>query len=52
MLVYDNVDERTVLREWAPRGNAQVLVTTRLSGFSREMRTVDIEEWAMPDAIR
>ncbi len=41
-----------MLREWAPRGNAQVLVTTRLSGFSREVRTVDIEEWALPDAIR
>ena len=52
LLVYDNVDDARVLREWAPRGNAQVLVTTRLSGFSREVRTVDIEEWALPDAIR
>jgi hypothetical protein len=52
LLVYDNVDDRAVLREWPPLGNTQVLLTTRLRGFSREVRTVDIEEWALPDAIR
>jgi tetratricopeptide (TPR) repeat protein len=52
LLVYDNVDDTRVLREWAPRGNAHVLVTTRLSGFPRQVKTVDIDEWALPDAIR
>jgi tetratricopeptide (TPR) repeat protein len=52
LLVYDNVDDRAVLRKWAPLGNAQVLVTTRLSGFESTVRTIEIEEWELPDAIR
>ena len=34
LLVYDNVDDAAVLRQWAPLGNAHVLVTSRLGGWA------------------
>jgi TIR domain len=52
LLVYDNVDDTRVLREWAPIGNAHVLVTSRLSGWPSTASAIEIEEWALPDAIR
>jgi hypothetical protein len=52
LLVFDNVDDRGVLREWAPLGNAQVLVTSRLSGWPGTVSTIEIEEWERPEAIR
>jgi hypothetical protein len=51
LLVYDNVDDARVLREWAPIGNAHVLLTTRVSGWPGTVRAIEIEEWPMPDAI-
>ena len=32
LLIYDNVDDARVLKDWAPIGNAHVLATTRLGG--------------------
>jgi hypothetical protein len=52
LLVYDNVDDRRALRDWAPLGNAHVLVTSRLGGWSRNVSPVEVEEWAMPEAVR
>ncbi len=52
LLVYDNVDAQRVLRDWAPLGNAHVLVTSRLSGWPATVSSIEIEEWALPDAIR
>jgi hypothetical protein len=52
LLVYDNVDEARVLRDWAPVGNAQVLVTSRLSGWPNTVSPIEIEEWELPEAIR
>ena len=51
LLVYDNVDDARVLREWAPAGNGRVLVTSRLSGWPGAVKPIEIEEWALPDAI-
>jgi tetratricopeptide (TPR) repeat protein len=52
LLVYDNVDDVRVLREWPPAGNAHVLLTTRISGWPAAIRTVEVEEWSLPEAIR
>ena len=51
LLVYDNVDDARVLREWAPAGNGHVLVTSRLSGWPSMVKPIEIEEWELPDAI-
>ena len=51
LLVYDNVDDARVLREWAPAGNGHVLVTSRLSGWPSTVKPIEIEEWELPDAI-
>ena len=51
LLVYDNVDHARVLREWAPAGNAQVLMTTRIAGWPTAIRTMEVEEWPLPEAI-
>jgi tetratricopeptide (TPR) repeat protein len=50
LLIYDNVDDGRVLREWVPIGNAHVLVTSRLSGWPRTVRTVEIDEWELSEA--
>jgi len=52
LLVYDNVDHARALRDWAPLGNAQVLATSRISGWSAEFSTIEVEEWDPPDAVR
>ncbi len=52
LLVYDNVDDARALRDWAPVGNAQVLVTSRLGGWSKSVGTIEITEWPLDDAIR
>jgi hypothetical protein len=51
LLIYDNADDLGVLRQWAPKGNAQVLLTTRLRGWPGGVRAIEIEEWPLPDAI-
>lgn len=52
LLVYDNADDVRALRDWAPLGNAQMLITTRISDFPKTIDTVEIAEWDLPDAIR
>jgi len=52
LLIYDNVDDARALREWAPVGNTQVLVTSRLGGWSTDIGAIEIAEWPQPDAIR
>lgn len=52
LLVYDNVDDARALKHWAPVGNAQVLATARLGGWSNSVGTIEIREWPLPDAIR
>jgi hypothetical protein len=51
LLVYDNVDDVAVLRQWAPVGNARVLVTSRLGAWGAGVAKVEVKEWHMPEAI-
>jgi tetratricopeptide (TPR) repeat protein len=51
LLVYDNVDDADALRQWAPVGNAHILMTSRISGWRAGIIKVDVEEWAMPEAV-
>ncbi len=52
LLIYDNADDIRALHDWAPLGNAQVLVATRISDFPKTVNAVEIAEWDPPDAIR
>ncbi len=52
LLVYDNVDDREALKQWAPPANVQVLLTSRLGRWSAQVPLVEVEEWAMDEAIR
>ncbi len=52
LLVYDNVDDLSVLQAWKPPANAHVLLTTRLTTFRKgQVTPIAIEEWALPDAV-
>ena len=51
LFVYDNVDDPSVLRQWAPVGNARVLVTSRLAAWGAGVAKVEVEEWALPEAV-
>jgi tetratricopeptide (TPR) repeat protein len=51
LLVYDNVDDAGVLRQWAPVGNARVLVTSQIAAWGAGVAKVEVKEWAKPDAV-
>ena len=52
LLVYDNVDGRQVLDAWAPPANVRVLMTSRLGRWSARVAPVEVEEWALDEAVR
>ncbi len=52
LLIYDNVDDAVVLRAWAPVGNTELLLTTRISGWSSDIRPIEIKEWPLDEAVR
>ena len=52
LLVYDNVDDRQVLDTWAPPANVQALMTSRLGRWSARVAPVEVEEWALDEAVR
>jgi tetratricopeptide (TPR) repeat protein len=52
LLVYDNVDDKEILDAWAPPTNVQVLVTSRLGRWGKQVAPVEVEEWTLPEAIR
>jgi NB-ARC domain len=51
LLVYDNVDDEEVLEAWPPPANVQVLMTTRLGGWGKEVAPVEVEEWTLEEAV-
>ena len=46
LLVYDNADHVRVLDRWRPRGGAHLLVTSRLSTWSKAAKPIEIEGMA------
>ena len=52
LLVYDNVDDKEVLEQWAPPANVQVLMTSRLGRWGAQVAPVEVDEWAPDEAIR
>jgi hypothetical protein len=50
LLIYDNVDDPRVLRSWMPKGNAHVLVTSRISNWSTGVAPIEVDAWTLPDA--
>ena len=52
LLVYDNVDDRRVLSDWAPRSNAHVLATTRIGGWGAGVVPVEVKEWPLAEAVQ
>jgi hypothetical protein len=51
LLIYDNVDDATLLRHWGPVGNAHVVMTSRLRGWSASIAKVEVKEWSTSEAI-
>jgi len=50
LLIFDNIDKPELLRQWRPRENAHVLVTSRIHGWGGGFRPIEIEEWPPKDA--
>jgi len=51
LLIYDNVESEAVYRQFAPKGGAQVLLTSRASGFSKAINTVPLNTWPLEEAV-
>lgn len=51
LLIYDNVDDPAVLRDWPATANARLLLTTRRAGWPRAVQPVEVEDWEIGEAI-
>jgi tetratricopeptide (TPR) repeat protein len=51
LLIYDNVDDQSVLPAWSPPANVRVLMTSRIANWRSEVSRVDLDEWTMPQAV-
>src|SRR5262249_52796292 len=51
LLVYDNLESEGPLKEWAPRENARLIVTSRFSAYTASVQKIDIDVWPRPDSI-
>ena len=51
LLIYDNVDDQSVLRAWSPPANVRVLMTSRIANWRSDVSPVDLDEWTMPQAV-
>jgi tetratricopeptide (TPR) repeat protein len=50
LLVYDNVDDARALEKWGPLANVDVIVTSRLSNWSRAVMPIEVGKWPLPEA--
>jgi tetratricopeptide (TPR) repeat protein len=51
LLIYDNVDDQSVLRAWPPPANVRVLMTSRIANWRSDVAHIDVGEWTMPEAV-
>jgi hypothetical protein len=51
LLVYDNVDDTAVLRQWGSSDNVRVLATSRLGPWPAGVARIEVQEWPMPEAV-
>ena len=51
LLIYDNVDDQSVLRAWSPPANVRVLMTSRIANWRSDVTRIDLDEWTMPEAV-
>jgi hypothetical protein len=41
-----------VLKAWPPLNNVQVLMTSRLGKWRRDIASIDVAAWALDEAVR
>jgi tetratricopeptide (TPR) repeat protein len=51
LLIYDNIETEEIYRKHAPKGGAQVLLTSRQSHFTNQITPIEINSWPLGDAI-
>ncbi len=51
LLVYDNVDDQSVLRVWAPPANVRVLMTSRIAKWRNDVANIEVGEWTISEAV-
>ena len=51
LLIYDNLESERLLKEWAPRENAHLIVTSRFSAYPASVQKIDVDVWPRPESI-
>lgn len=51
LLIYDNLESESLLRQWTPKDKAQVLATSRVQTFSAAVRKVSLESLPRTDSV-
>jgi tetratricopeptide (TPR) repeat protein len=51
LLIFDNLEDERLLREWQPRTGARVLVTSRNAAWSPEVSQVALDLWPVEVAV-
>ena len=52
LFIYDNIESEAIYRKFAPKGGAQVLLTSRESTFSTNVKTIPVDSWPLEEAIQ
>lgn len=50
LLVFDNLEDQSLLRKWKPLEHCHVLVTSRIHGWGGDTAKVEITKWPADDA--
>jgi tetratricopeptide (TPR) repeat protein len=49
LLIFDNLEDQSLLRKWKPLERCHVLVTSRLHGWGKSVAAVEISKWPPAD---
>ncbi len=51
LLIFDNLEDERLLRNWQPQAGSRILVTSRNSAWSSDMRTISLDVWPRETAV-
>ncbi len=51
LLIFDNFEDESLLRTWAPRSKSKVLITSRTATWPAEVAAVALSPWSLEEAV-
>lgn len=51
IVIYDNVDNPSLLKSWTPTRNAHVIITSRINVWEADICTTELGTWSLPEVM-